>query len=264
MPDHKHSDIWFSAYDPRPYQGPEPPFFDPREFPWPERVASMTPTIRAELDNYLAQQQINPRSYFRDDLVSGGGWRTIPLMTWGVKYHGAARHFPSTLEILEDIPGLVSIAFNILGPRTRIHPHFGDTNASIRAHLGLRIPAGLPEAGIEVHSEQRAWREGDWLFFCDGYNHSAWNLTANDRYILLVDVIRPRFRDRTRTIRATILGSLATQSLLSKLRIWKQTPWFMIRLLHALASVAARLFTPLYNKFGRLVYRTGRKTRARF
>jgi ornithine lipid ester-linked acyl 2-hydroxylase len=61
----------------------------------------------------------------------------------------------------------------------------------VRCHLGLLVP-GLPdECGIGVGGEVRHWREGETMFFDDGYEHFAWNDTDDTRVVQFLDVIRP-------------------------------------------------------------------------
>ena len=85
-----------------------------------------------------------------------------------------------------------------------MEPHRGDTNAVMRCHLGVEIPSGLPECGLQASSEQQGWYEGKWLFFNDAFKHSAWNNTDKRRIVIIMDVIRPEFLHKQRTICANI------------------------------------------------------------
>lgn len=254
MPDTRTAP-WFSIHALKPYEGPEPEFYDPEAFPWVKEVEAAWPVIRRELDDWLSRQGTGT-SYFRDGMVSGGEWRTIPLMTWGLEYHRTLEHFPQTMAVLGRIPGLVSVAFNTLEPGAEIKPHFGDTNAAVRAHLGLRVPGTLPELGMRVRGRNATWQEGRLLLFCDGYEHSAWNHTARPRQILLLDVLRPEFIDQRRRVCATVLGSLAVQALLQKLaRMSLPVLRVPLYLIHLGARLSATALGPVYNAIGRWKHR---------
>ena len=65
--------------------------------------------------------------------------------------------------------------FSALLPNTHIDLHNGYAGYSdqvLRAHLGLRVPAGCE---IAVHGEKRSWKAGKWLIFDDTLYHEAWN-----------------------------------------------------------------------------------------
>jgi ornithine lipid ester-linked acyl 2-hydroxylase len=169
----------------------------------------------------------------------------------GVKFHSNLKKFPLTTKIINQIPGLVSASFNVLESNAEINPHFGDTNGIVRAHLGLLVPGTLPKLGFQVNLEQRTWEEGKLLLFCDGYPHRAWNYTKEKRIILLLDVIRPEFTHKKRTICGTVLASLFFQAIIQRLSFLKiiiAVPFFA---LIQLAKFSAILLTPLYNFISR-------------
>jgi len=84
------------------------------------------------------------------------------------------------------IPDHGTVAFSVLGPKSRIFPHTAHPSPYARAHLGLRVPEG--DCQMWVSGTARSWQEGEWLVFNEHLNHSAWNKTAFARIVLIVDV----------------------------------------------------------------------------
>jgi aspartyl/asparaginyl beta-hydroxylase (cupin superfamily) len=95
------------------------------------------------------------------------------------------------VRLIESSPNVTTDALSIRDPETTIKPHIGDTNAIARCHLGLMVPASLPECGIRVAGQERVWEQGRVLIFCDAHPHTAWNHTTERRVILFVDEVRP-------------------------------------------------------------------------
>jgi ornithine lipid ester-linked acyl 2-hydroxylase len=247
--------IWYSFYDRKSYSGEEPSFFDKAIFPETAILENYHQEILTELQNYLKSNN-KLTAYFSHAMVSrANSWKTIPLMTWGVKFHKNIRYFPKTYKLLKKIPGLVSVSFNQLEANSEIKPHFGDTNAIARSHLGLVIPGKIPEVGFKVRNEERSWDEGKLLFFCDGYEHTAWNYSSQDRYILLLDIVRPEFISKGKLICGNVLGSLFLQSLAQKLPFLIKTPLIFQFFLHVISKFSAILMTPIWNGIGFLIYR---------
>ena len=247
--------IWYSFYDRKAYQGEEPAFFDGKDFPETYILEDNYEQIREELYRYLESDR-NMTAYFSHAMVSRkNSWKTIPLMTWGVKFHKNLREFEFTEKLLKQIPGLVSASFNQLEANSEIKPHFGDTNAIGRCHLGLVIPGNLPEVGFKVNGIEKDWEEGKLLYFCDGYEHTAWNYSNEDRYILLLDIIRPEFIKKKRRICGNVLGSLFLQSLAQKLPFLAKTPLVFQFLLHLISKYSAIGLTPIWNFIAKLIYR---------
>jgi beta-hydroxylase len=99
-----------------------------------------------------------------------------------------AKECPLTTSVLEQIPGLRTAGFSMLGSGCRIVPHKGYTDAVLRCHLGLIIPNG--DCALKVEDTVHRWTEGKAFFFNDRLLHEAWNLTDYPRYVLLIDVFK--------------------------------------------------------------------------
>ncbi|MCX7728048.1 MAG: aspartyl/asparaginyl beta-hydroxylase domain-containing protein, partial [Bacteroidia bacterium] len=185
--------LWFSilSKDAR-YISDEPNFILPETLEWTKNSEYVASIIKEELEDYLKNNDL--QSYFNttmsDDVRK---WKTISLKWWGLEFYSRQRHFPKTTQFINSIPNLISASFNLLEANSSIYPHCGDTNGIYRCHLGLIIPAGLPECGFRVENEKREWKEGQWLIFIDAKEHEAWNKSEKNRFILLIDIIRPDY-----------------------------------------------------------------------
>ena len=228
------SSPWFSEGG-SAFKGTEPFYFEPRNFPWVERVESQWQTIRDELRSLLAADDGSLEPYANREMTSRPNqWKTFGMMFWTIRAEDKCRKCPKTWEILKDIPGLCAISFNLLEPNTTIKPHHGDTNAIIRCHMGLEVPAEAPRCAFRVGTEIRSWHEGKFLMFCDAHEHTAWNNTDQKRYILVLDIMRPEYAAQKRSVASRVLASI-------KLAVYYQRHGWMKRYLNGNAGRAFAL-----------------------
>lgn len=200
--------LWF-ADESREFQGNEPYFFDPSDFPWVRQIERNWTVIRNELLEQLDKGRGQLVPYMNEELMSRPKkWRTLGLMFWTIKSKSNCRLFPRTWEVLKQVPNLTAVSFNLLEGQTTIKPHVGNTNAIVRCHLGLIIPDVLPRCGFRVGEESRGWKEGKLLMFCDAHRHTAWNNTNENRYIMVIDVMRPEFVGQRKLSSARVLASI--------------------------------------------------------
>ncbi len=245
------SDIWYSFFHRKGFEGSEPFYYDTRQFSWASLIETNWQIIRAELDALL-RENATLMAYFDQNMVTTAkSWKTFPMMAWGVTMHQNCQKCPKTMVLLQQIPGLVSASFNLLEPHSTIKSHNGDTNAIVRCHLGLYIPDGLPDCGFKVGGEDKAWENGQLLLFCDAHEHTAWNNTPQNRYILLFDVVLPPYLSQKRSICGAVLASLFLQSWAVRLGIgsnaFDRIPLSLQHALYYVARCAAIVLTPLRN-----------------
>ncbi len=204
------NELWFGIYG-RQYKGIEPAFFDETELSsWVEVLKENYPLIQKELAPLMLGKNKDMVPYFGEDLqFPPKNWKTIGLCFWGKKVHENMKRFPVLASLFDKIPSLITVSFNLLEPHSRIKPHFGETNGVFRVHLGIKIPAGLPQCGFVVNGEARAWQEGELLVFLDANTHEAFNHTDEQRYILLMDIMRPEFESRKKWICVKALSILS-------------------------------------------------------
>lgn len=210
---------WYNIYNVHDeYHGTEPSFEDPAKFRWTKEFEENYEAIYVELKEYLKNH--NLIGYFIKSMVSReNSWKTIPLRTWGIQQFKNQKHFPITYSIIQKYPEITSSSFNLLEAKSKILPHLGDTNTVYRCHLGLDIPAGLPDCAFRVREEVRSWENGKWLIFMDAYNHEAYNNSDRDRFIFVVDILRDEFKNDKEKVCATVMTSLFLQ------KRWQKYPF---------------------------------------
>lgn len=200
--------LWF-ADSPAPFGGTEPLFYDTAAFAWVQRIEENWEVIRDELAANIGVDKSLLSPYMDQTMMSRPGhWKTLGLMFWTLRSAENCRRFPKTWELLSTVPDLIAVSLNLLQPNTTIKPHVGNTNAIIRCHLGLVIPAPAPKCGFRVGAETRSWDEGRYLMFCDAHQHTAWNNTDGERYILVMDIMRPEFASQKLSVSARVLAAI--------------------------------------------------------
>jgi aspartyl/asparaginyl beta-hydroxylase (cupin superfamily) len=204
--------LWFSLYTHKEYVSKEAPFVNISSIAGVQDLERNYQIVLNELEEYLKQNQL--KTHFNTVMVEKSAtWKVQGLRVWGLNNYKKQKHFKKTMALLNAIPNVTLISFNLLEPQSNIKPHFGDTNAIIRCHLGLKIPAAAPTCALKVKEEVRGWQEGKVLGFIDAYTHEAWNHTDEIRIILLFDILKPEFVKQKSKICATIRASLFLQSL---------------------------------------------------
>lgn len=215
--------LWFSFFG-GPYSETTC-YYDKRGFEWTQLLESNWPVIKKELDDFLKNNNHRLVPYFNKEMVSTAkSWKALSFMFWSMPFKQNMKQCPRTMELLMKVPGIVSASISLLEPHTEIKPHKGDTNAIIRCHYGIDVPAPLPHCGFQVGDEQRSWEEGKLLLFNDAAKHFAWNNTGKRRLILLIDVIRPEFINKKNSICRTVLAALLWQYLTQKRSWLKRSP----------------------------------------
>ena len=241
---------WYNILGGR-YPGSEPCFYDSAALPWTKVLEDNWEVMRDEL---LALMQARPaqlRPYFINHAMSfpPRQWKTMGLYFWRFTMHANCRRCPETMRILKTIPGMTSCSLSILEPGANINPHQGDTDAITRCHLGLAIPAGLPDCGFQVGPDIRAWEPGKALPFCDAQTHTAWNHTQARRLIMIVDVIRPEFRPQQNWICAHVLASSVIQMTYQSAPFLNNWPGSIKRALYTAIRIAIHAYLPLQRRF---------------
>lgn len=220
------------------YYSKEPYFIDPSEVPGIDVLRSSWTIIKDELEEFRQKgkdQQVSSRTAYK---YQPKGWKTITLLTYGYKYHRKCVDFPRTLKALQQIPGLSLISINILAPGAKIKSHYGDCNATYRCSLGITIPAGLPECGIRVGNEERAWQEGEVVVFEDANRHRVWNSTDQYRVVVVVDIFKEKYRSKMLGICGKVWASFLLIHLVTRFQWLKKVPGRITLLAHQLLGIA--------------------------
>jgi ornithine lipid ester-linked acyl 2-hydroxylase len=205
----------------RSSQIPTTPFIANAYFPWAGRLEAGWRDIRAELDEVLGRREDLPnfQDILRDvaPISKDDRWKTFFFTAYGYRAEANRARCPRTTSLLDQVPGLVTAFFSILSPHKRIPPHRGPYRGVVRCHLGLMVPDPPDSCGIRVGGEVRHWREGQALFFDDGYEHSAWNDSGQTRVVLFLDVIRP-LRPPAAGVNRALLRAIGTSPFLRDAR----------------------------------------------
>ena len=183
---------------------PADEFFDRDLFPWLGELEAATPTITAELKAILADPKPGLTPYI--DLPPGVpaskwsgldkslDWGAFHLWKEGERFDEACARAPRTAAVMESLPicrikgRAPNVFFSILKAGSHIPAHTGVTNVRSVVHLPLIVPHGCE---FRVGGETRAWVEGEAFAFDDTIEHEAWNRSADDRAVLIIDVWNP-------------------------------------------------------------------------
>lgn len=228
------------------YNGPEPYFYDSEQYEWVKTLEQNWHVIRQEFAEIIeGKEKITLSSVNPPYLSNPEAWKNIYFWNFMWQYNGNCRKFPNTYNLLKSIPNLTFAELTVLEPHSRVLPHIGETNTTIRGHLGISIPAQLPVAGIQVGNEQRSWQNGKVVLFSDCHCHTVWNNSDNRRFVLVFDITRPEFATQKLWVNAQSLSALTIKWFDSKFSLLKRLPRFLLNLLLKVTAVGWWLYLPL-------------------
>jgi aspartyl/asparaginyl beta-hydroxylase (cupin superfamily) len=197
---------WF-RFSGKPFQANDPAWFDTNHFSWHRQTELAFPELKKEIESFIATESAQLKEYRFNPNPPRPQWLTFPLISWAYIHQKNLQKLPLTARHFLQYPELVSVSLSCLTAGSEVSPHHGDTNAIFRCHFGIRIPATLPECGFRVKGDCKPWQEGKLFAFCDAHLHDAFNHTKEDRYILIIDAIRPEYYHRRREICSLIISS---------------------------------------------------------
>ena len=87
-------------------------------------------------------------------------------------------------------PAAGGIKLSVLSGATRVAPHYGLTNAKLRAHLPLVVPSD-PAPVLRVAGRNMTWTEGQLLVFDDSFEHEVIHESQGQRIVLIIDFHHP-------------------------------------------------------------------------
>lgn len=217
---------WYSFCE-GDFKGEEPAFFDIGNKPWKLLLEQNTSAFLKELESLIDKKEPAIIPYFNQTLASSPlAWTIFPLRTWNRPFTENCKKVPETMKVLDQIKGLTSCAFSILKPNTHIKPHYGDSNVMYRVHLTLKSPAPLPVTGMRVAGKEIGWENGKAFAFCDAHLHEVWNNSDQDRYVLILDILREEFINEEERICREVNATLWWQLKFQKLYFIKHIPRF--------------------------------------
>jgi len=149
-------------------------------------LPSLVASWRGIRDEAVALPADAPMPWVQREMY-GDGWSLVILHALG-RPLPPLESCPITARVLSAIDGLAMAAFSRLAPGAHVKPHNGWGSRVHRIHLGLVVPDG---AWLRVGAETRVWAEGEVLGFDDTVEHEARNAAATERWVLMLDVLRP-------------------------------------------------------------------------
>lgn len=198
--------LWFGSSK-HEYDSSNARYYNTGNFSWVRDIENSWPGIKKEVTAFIQEKdagfQSNSGSYKG---IEGNGWSSLSALFWGLKVsESLEKKCPTLFSKLYSIPGITSISFSRLEPNTTLSEHHGETNAIMRCHLGIEVPAPHPICSMKVAGEERGWEEGKWFLFNDAQHHSAWNKSDKRRIVLIIDVVRPEFLHLKNLVCARVL-----------------------------------------------------------
>ena len=219
------------------YKGEQPTFYDEDKLPATAILKLNFEEIKKEIETYYAKNSAELKPNFTPYSYNEQGWKTVNLYSYFLKYPENCKKFPKLDRIANQIPGMCLAQIAVLEPGTTIKSHIGDTDAIIRSHLGIKIPGTLPDCGLRIRSEDRAWKEGEVFSFCIVHRHKAWNLTDDYRIILMIDVIRDEHFEKRYWIAGKTLAVIAMKFFATKFPFLKKMPVPLTHCIHFFTGI---------------------------
>jgi aspartyl/asparaginyl beta-hydroxylase (cupin superfamily) len=241
--------IWYAS-SMKPYSEDEPWLYDAKNIDWAVNIEAHWPEYKQEVFDFIkAKDSKFINSPFYGDIDVKRGWSSLSFLFWGLKLSSDFyKQCPKLAGFIKKIPGVVSVSMSRLAPQSLLAEHSGDTNAIMRCHLGVEVPAGLPGCGFKVNNEEMGWQEGKFLIFNDAYRHSAWNNTDKRRIVIIIDVVRPEFLSKKNLICSFILTRHVSY-LYDGIKFIRNMPSFIKTVLFGSILGVLYVGRPLYNIF---------------
>lgn len=238
----------FYYVTPKWFKGNLPAFFENSAYPMTRILEDHSQVIIEEIISFYSRDSDKLSKNFAPYNVDTTGWNTMTLFSYGILNPQFLGYLPRTWSLLKDYPGLSLVMVSVLSPGVRLKAHFGDTDAIIRNHLGVVIPAPLPAAGIRIKTESRGWRPGEVLSFCVLNRHYAWNFSDKPRIVLIVDFIKPEFLNQQREIEGKVLAAEGMKLIATRFPVTKKIPRWLTLFLHSVLGVCANLYVRLFKQ----------------
>ncbi len=238
------------------YTGAEPYFYDKTNYPWAKALEEQWRVIADEMSAIISgNETIKLSSPYPPSLSTPEAWKNIYFFNFMWQYHANCKKYPKTYSLLKSIPNLTFAELTVLEPHSRVLPHIGETNTTIRGHLGISVPGQLPLAGIRVGNEERSWENGKVVLFSDCHRHTVWNDTNERRFVLVFDITKDEFTQRKFWVNAQSLSALSIKFFDQKFNLIKHLPSPLLNFFHKTIAVVWYAYLPIQNSFS-LFYKT--------
>jgi hypothetical protein len=184
------------------YRPDLPAVWDTRRWPWIGHVEALVPTIRTEIETYLAAAAIphvaevsglDPESDSDQGSIplEQGVWRTVHLFANGTWVDELASHFPVTVSCFDHVHPKANVGFSILEGRSHIHSHTDPNRGALRFQLPIIVPGSPGECRIRIGDAVVDWKEGEAVVFDLFTDHEVWNEADGIRVLLIAEIPQP-------------------------------------------------------------------------
>jgi len=176
---------------------PDEPIIDKAPFAWIPVLESRWRDIQAEATRIRTEDipSLGDISFDHGRIAKDRRWKSFFLKGYGYRLDNNCARAPITASLLDKVPGLVTATFSVMEAGGHIPRHRGMTKGMLTYHLALKVPADREKCRMNIEGPDQLhvmpWAEGESFIFDDLYNHEVWNETAEDRYILLIQIKRP-------------------------------------------------------------------------
>lgn len=118
-------------------------------------------------------------------------WNALVLYAYGHKNQSALESFSSITSILERGEEKIKmIMFSVLLPGMKIPSHTGNNYHVLRGQLCIENEE--PEkTNLKIVNTNVILKEGEVVVFDDTFLHEAWNNSARNRVVLIIDFVKP-------------------------------------------------------------------------
>lgn len=232
------------------YTGAHPFFYSSENFPAIQDLEGKWTVIRDEVLGAITPAELDAIVNLNPPYLSDpNAWKNIYFYNFGWKKHKNCARFPQTHALITSLPNFVFGGITVLNPHSRVLPHNGETNTTIRCHLGLKVPADYPICGVRVGTEEQGWKDGKVMMFSDAHYHTTWNESDQQRYVLVFDILRPEYARNKSWICAQSLGALSLKYFYKDWPSLKKTPMLILKAVHFMFSTFWYLYLPFQNRY---------------
>lgn len=169
---------------------PAKPFYDPANFEHAAVLSAQHETVAAEVKAMLAGA--SEFHTFTEGVVRAGRMRQTLLSQDGYRFAEAAKAFPVTTKVLDQLAGDAHATGEIyllcFDPGTRVVPDPAETNRRLRLHLAIQAGEG---AHLKIGENQRAWSSAACLVFDESFQHEIHAGDHQALILLTLDVPHP-------------------------------------------------------------------------
>jgi beta-hydroxylase len=114
------------------------------------------------------------------------GWNVVGLRCQGFDVHSHHKKYPLLSSIVKKYSSICRlVGYSLLESKSIIGIH-RDSKYEMTVHLGITIPKG--DCAFRMDDVKVNWEEGKTIMFYSHDPHEAWNVTDEDRIILIFDV----------------------------------------------------------------------------